>query len=113
MTLQVKTKWFCHQILDAEISFSQYVLKVQAKMRVGFWRTLFFYSFYASGQKKDMKYIITKTRNREVRALLTASKDLKAKSLTIITLNSQEIIETDGHRIEVVSIIDWKGLMKQ
>lgn len=49
----------------------------------------------------------TKTRNREVRALLTASRDLNTINLTIITLNSKESIEAEGHKIEVIPIIDW------
>jgi len=48
-----------------------------------------------------------KTKKREIRALLTASKNLKAKKLTIITLNSQEVMEIESLTINVVSVLDW------
>jgi len=48
-----------------------------------------------------------KTRNREVRALLTASGDLGTANLTIITLDEEYEIKEEGKIIRVVRITDW------
>ncbi len=48
-----------------------------------------------------------KTRNREVRALITATRQLKAANLTIITMNEEETIETEGVTINVKPVIKW------
>lgn len=48
-----------------------------------------------------------KTYNRETSALYKASIDLKCEKLTLITLNDTATIEEGGHKIHVVSIIDW------
>lgn len=46
-----------------------------------------------------------KTRNREIRALISASRKLDVQKLTIITLNTQEVIEKDGLKIQVQPIL--------
>ncbi len=48
-----------------------------------------------------------KTRDREVRALLLAARQLNAKKLTIITLNQEESIRTEGELIMVKPVIKW------
>ena len=48
-----------------------------------------------------------KTLNRETRALLTASKELKAENLTIITLNESFLIEKDDLKINVLTVFEW------
>ncbi len=48
-----------------------------------------------------------KTRDREIRALLTANRELKATKLTIITMNEEDKIEQDGMIINVIPVINW------
>jgi len=49
----------------------------------------------------------SKTRNREVRAILEASNQLDCDKLTIITLNESQTMENNGKSIRVVPVIDW------
>ena len=49
----------------------------------------------------------SKTRNREVRAILEASNQLDCEKLTIITLNESQTMENNGNTIRVVPVIDW------
>jgi len=54
-----------------------------------------------------------KILNRELRALLSASKELNVKQLTIITLNEKrEIIEGDKV-INVIPVTEWLFLMQK
>ena len=54
-----------------------------------------------------------KTLNRELRALLSVSKELNVKQLTIITLNEKrEIIEGDKV-INVIPVTEWLFLMQK
>ena len=48
-----------------------------------------------------------KTRNREVRGLLTASGDLNSTNMTIITIDEEYDINEGGKTIRVVRIADW------
>jgi hypothetical protein len=48
-----------------------------------------------------------KTRDREIRALLSANRELKATKLTIITMHEDEKIEQDGIVINVIPVINW------
>jgi predicted AAA+ superfamily ATPase len=48
-----------------------------------------------------------KTLNREVRALMQASSELKPKKLSIITENEESLIVQDDQRIEVIPVIKW------
>jgi len=48
-----------------------------------------------------------KTLNREVRALVLASNELKPKKLRIITENEESTIEQDDLQIEVTPILKW------
>lgn len=51
------------------------------------------------------------TRDREVRALLAYQKRYGQQQLFIITMDEEEVIETDGCRIEVIPI--WKWLLSR
>jgi len=56
-----------------------------------------------------------KTKNREVRALITANRQLKAERLTIITLNEEGTIDKEGVTIKVKPVIKWlleNGIMR-
>ena len=48
-----------------------------------------------------------KTRNREVRALIAASEKVKAKNLTLITMDENFEILEGGKSIRVVRVTDW------
>lgn len=48
-----------------------------------------------------------RTYNREVRALIQASSDLKPKELRIITQNEELTINQGGQQIEVIPVIKW------
>ncbi|MCP4311629.1 MAG: ATP-binding protein [Bacteroidetes bacterium] len=48
-----------------------------------------------------------KTLNREVRALILASNELKPKKLRIITENEESTIEQDDQQIEVIPVLKW------
>jgi len=48
-----------------------------------------------------------KTRDREVRALVTAMDEMNIKEGLIITADQAEKIEIDGKHIQVISIVDW------
>lgn len=48
-----------------------------------------------------------KTFNREVRALILASKELKPEKLLIITENEEFVIDQDNQQIEVIPVIKW------
>ncbi len=48
-----------------------------------------------------------KTRNREVRALIQASSELKPKKLSIITEDEESLIVQDDQQIEVIPVIKW------
>ncbi|MBI4369393.1 MAG: ATP-binding protein [Elusimicrobia bacterium] len=48
-----------------------------------------------------------KTRERELRALHQASEELKARHLTIITMDTEEMIREQGNKIRVVSCREW------
>ena len=48
-----------------------------------------------------------KTRNREIRALIQAGKELSASRLIIVTMDTEEIIKKDNITIQVVRIADW------
>lgn len=48
-----------------------------------------------------------KTRNREIRALVQAGKELHATRFYIITMNNEEKIQADNAIIEVVRLVDW------
>jgi len=50
------------------------------------------------------------TRKREVKALVTASKQLRCKDLFIITYEEEESLEVEDMKIEVIPI--WKWLLK-
>jgi len=55
------------------------------------------------------------TRNREIRALVSASQELKATKLTIITMNEEDEIVQDGLIIKVKPIIKYilEGVIPQ
>lgn len=48
-----------------------------------------------------------KTRDRELRALLSAKAETRAKSCIVITLTSSEVLALKGEKIELVGISDW------
>lgn len=48
-----------------------------------------------------------KTRNRELRALRVAGKELNCKKLTVITLSESGTIQNNGSTIQVVPAIEW------
>ena len=48
-----------------------------------------------------------KTFNREVNALLRASKELRCNNLTLITLNEDRVYTADNQTINIVSILKW------
>jgi predicted AAA+ superfamily ATPase len=48
-----------------------------------------------------------KTRNREIRALIQAGKELSASKYFIVTMDNEETINADNITIEVVRIADW------
>ena len=47
------------------------------------------------------------TRNREVRALLIASAELGSLEMKIITFDENTVIEENGHKINVVPVLQW------
>lgn len=47
------------------------------------------------------------TRNREIRALLSASNEVNCNLLTIITLTQSEVIEIEGKIINVKTVYEW------
>jgi len=49
----------------------------------------------------------SKTLKREIRSLITASRDLNATKLTIITRGEEQELTADGLRIEVKPVIKW------
>ncbi len=50
------------------------------------------------------------TREREIKALLKASNELKCRDLTIITWDREEEFETDNRKIKFIPL--WKWLLK-
>jgi predicted AAA+ superfamily ATPase len=48
-----------------------------------------------------------KTRNREIRALQTAARDLHPLRMTIITLDEKQEITTDSNTIQVLPVTEW------
>ena len=48
-----------------------------------------------------------KTRDRETRALLEAATELAVKKLTIVTLDTEEVIDQDSREIQVVPGWKW------
>jgi predicted AAA+ superfamily ATPase len=48
-----------------------------------------------------------KTLNRELRALLSASKELNVEKLTIVTFNEQKKFNKDGKLINVIPVAEW------
>ncbi|MCF8338550.1 MAG: ATP-binding protein [Bacteroidales bacterium] len=48
-----------------------------------------------------------KTRTREIRALITATNYLKAKKLTIITMEQKDELQVNGHIIHVIPVAEW------
>jgi len=53
----------------------------------------------------------TDVRNREIKALLKASKELKCKNLTVITSSSEKEEKADNRKIRFVPL--WKWLLSQ
>lgn len=49
----------------------------------------------------------TKTRNREIRALLVAAKELNPLKISIITINEKQEIIKDGRTIQVIPVTEW------
>lgn len=49
----------------------------------------------------------TKTRQRELESLVTASEELKCNNLTLITWNTNETIDYKGKNIRIVSVKNW------
>jgi len=62
----------------------------------------------------QVAYSVTddKTLKREIRALLTARKELKTKKLTIITLDQKRDIELEGITINMIPVLEWILLRK-
>jgi predicted AAA+ superfamily ATPase len=50
------------------------------------------------------------TRKREIKALINGAKDLRCKSLIIISWEEEATEEIDGLKIEIIPI--WKWLLK-
>ena len=48
-----------------------------------------------------------KKKDREVRALLTAARDLEVTKLTIITLYEQDELNVSGYTIKVIPVVEW------
>lgn len=48
-----------------------------------------------------------KTRERELRALYQAAQELNVKTLTIVTINTEEIIQESGIEVQVVPCYKW------
>ena len=48
-----------------------------------------------------------KTFNREVNALIRASKELRCSNLTLITLNEDRTYTVDNQTINIVSVLKW------
>jgi hypothetical protein len=48
-----------------------------------------------------------RTLKREIRFLISAANDLNTDKLTILTLEEDMKIQSDGKRIEVRNIIKW------
>lgn len=48
-----------------------------------------------------------KTRNRELNGLLAGAKELGCDKLTLITFDTAETVNVNGHAIEIVPAIDW------
>ena len=57
----------------------------------------------------QVSYEITnnKTRERELKALWEASKELNCENLLLITWDTEEILNYKGLLIKVVSVKDW------
>ncbi|HKK09600.1 MAG TPA: hypothetical protein VJ939_02130, partial [Bacteroidales bacterium] len=48
-----------------------------------------------------------KTKEREIRALLTASENTNAESLIIITMDEKDILLRKGKEIKIIPVVDW------
>lgn len=48
-----------------------------------------------------------KTRKRELNGLLAGAKALGCENLTLITFDSSETVDVQGHTIQIVSAVDW------
>jgi len=48
-----------------------------------------------------------KTRERETKALLQASKELKCNNLVIVTRRDEDELEIDGKKISVIPVLKW------
>lgn len=48
-----------------------------------------------------------KTRNREIRALQIAARELNPLKMTIITLNEKQEITTDKNTVQVIPVTEW------
>ena len=56
----------------------------------------------------QVSYNLTiENRDREIRALIAASKEINAEKLQIITYDQNEIIQLESNIIEVVSYLNW------
>ncbi len=48
-----------------------------------------------------------KTKEREIRALLTASENTNAESLIIITMDEKDILLRKGKEIKIIPVVEW------
>lgn len=121
----IKKYYFCDNgllnlfLMDGNTSLLENIVAINLKRLYGddvyFFRKNIEVDFYLPSQSALMQvsYSIsdTETKRREMESLLKAAEYLDAKSLIIITMAEEEVIDKNDRQIKVIPL--WKWLLEQ